>query len=140
MGLTVARATLLPVRPDIRRLWLPTVVRVTPGTLRVLAQTLLLTVIGVRRIRIRILIWMLVRIKKTCGSLSAGHCQLTSAIPVTCPSGFNALVSDTNAQENSVSLSIGEVVGISVGVALGFVVLVAIIVFVVKRHPKSEVV
>jgi len=78
--------------------------------------------------------------QKTCGSLSAGHCQLTSAIPVTCPSGFNALVSDTNAQENSVSLSIGEVVGISVGVALGVVVLVAIIVFVVKRHPKSEVV
>jgi len=78
--------------------------------------------------------------QKTCGDIGQGHCPLTSAIPVPCPSGFNALVSDTNAQGNSVSLSIGEVVGISVGVALGVVVLVAIIVFVVRRHPKSEVV
>jgi hypothetical protein len=79
--------------------------------------------------------------ERVCGSTGLGHCQLTQAIQVGCPSGFSAVVADATAIDaNPANLSVAVIVGIAVGAVVGVALLVGIIVFLVKRPNKTEIV
>jgi len=80
---------------------------------------------------------------KVCGSkgIAAGNCPLSQAIQVPCPKSFSAVLSDSNAIESSISLSVPMIVGISVGSVVGIALLVGLVVFLVKRSTRqSEIV
>jgi len=82
--------------------------------------------------------------QKVCGSIDQGSCKVSSAVQVSCPSGFSQATEDTevaNSDSNSLKLPLGAIVGIAVGAVFGIALLVGLIVYAVRgRKSGTEVV